>query len=360
MKEFLLIFVLASALCAQTIDTFFVRQTGGNDANTGKTFALGWATIQHAADSADTGDLVLICSDGIYAPTATVDFDTRFGQVTRPVTFRGAGATGTNDSTVATITGIGLPTNGDLINLNLVGMAVRFEFLNIKKGKQHNISISGAVNYANIAFESCTIDSATLYNIYNQESASFPLTINHCRFNGGVRGISGSSATRPACSSISNSIVSNFTGYGIYTGGATEFDFSATGCIFFNNADDDIRFAAVSSGRIININRCTFYEGDSNAIDVPNTQYQIKVENNIFMNKGTAIKTNLGTNSQFAICDYNNYYGNTANIDINSGVAPGNHNAAADPQFVSVVAGSEDFTPQNAAVIGKASKAYGY
>ena len=96
--------------------TYYVRSSGGNDGNTGLSFALGWATIQFAADTAVAGDLVLICADGTHLPTATIDIDINTGTDASRITFRGAAADGTDNGTVATISGASLGS-GYIVNV---------------------------------------------------------------------------------------------------------------------------------------------------------------------------------------------------------------------------------------------------
>ena len=136
--------------------TYYVRSAGGNDGNAGTSFALGWATLQHAFDTAVAGDEVLICADGAHSPTATVDVDTNSGTASAPIFFKGASATGVDDGTQAEINGSGLPATTDMLNVTRSNLF--FQNLRLTEATGHNISGTSAANYN--YFKDCRFDNA--------------------------------------------------------------------------------------------------------------------------------------------------------------------------------------------------------
>ena len=83
--------------------TYYVRSSGGSDANTGLSFAQGFATIQKAVDTLATSDDILICADGAHIPAARIDLDAGAGVLRDHCVVKGASATGVDDGTRATI-----------------------------------------------------------------------------------------------------------------------------------------------------------------------------------------------------------------------------------------------------------------
>ncbi len=83
-----------------TLRTLYVA-TDGSDSNPGTDPAQPLATLQHAADLAQAGDLILV-APGVYRESVTV---TASGTAAQPIVFRGAGPGAVLDGADATIAG---------------------------------------------------------------------------------------------------------------------------------------------------------------------------------------------------------------------------------------------------------------
>ena len=334
--------------------TYFVRSAGGSDGNSGLSFALGWATIQYAADNASAaGDIVLICDDGTHLPTATVDFNTNAGAKNNPIVFRGASATGVDNGTIATISGASLPATTDLFNLNISALAIKFELLRITAATRVNILIGTAFNEGLAIFRDVRIDNAATDGILDSESATTKLTIFiNCEIDSnGDKGLESVGVARGGHKMLNCSIHDN-TGDGIeenipLASPKSEY----VGCLFYNNGGSGLNSITGGFPAVL-IHNCIFFNNTNDGITFNSTityNYGLVVTNNIFRsNGGYGINTNTGILGQFAYADYNCLSNNTSGaIDINAGVAPGSNNVTTDPTFTNETAGSEDFTLQS-------------
>lgn len=328
--------------------TYYVRSSGGSDGNDGLSFANGWATVQYAADTAVGGDTVLVCADGTHLPTATVDFDTNAGTVINPITFRGSAADGTDDGTTATISGSGLGAGTSLINLNKAVNVLYLFNLRLTASKLYGIAVA---NTGTFFFNNCRVDTSSSHGFYNTQAANTTIIVWNCEIdsNGGS-GFDVNTESRSKTEVKFSSIHDNAS-YGIgdsfYIPG---YSFPLIDhCLIYDNGSDGINLRGSSLTGRSEIVANTIYgnTGDGIDLDVDSGVYLVS-KNIIVNNGGYGINTHSASLLQVAACDYNDTSNNTSGaIDINGGVLPGTGNITEDPQFASVVSGSEDFTPQN-------------
>ena len=348
MKKWLLfLFLFASSVLPAT---YYVRATDGDDGDDGLTVGNAWATVQFAADNATSaGDIVLICADGDHVQSATVDFDANAGTLQNAIIFRGCAADGTDDGTMATITGSGLSPSDDLINIDLIGVFNIYENLRFTAATQYNINIGTNCNTAEIAFIDCRIDHATSAGFYTQESdAQIKIQFIHCLIDSnGSDGIASAGIGR-GCFSVYSSSVHHNAGDGI-----EETNGSSPKTIFANN------LIYRNDGHGINFtNNCkspelignTFFANGGSGVYFGDVDIGfIVLYNNISKSNTTYgyYFTNASGN-QYSYMDYNCVNGNgTASTNINGGTLPGSNNITSDPLFTSETNGAEDLTLQS-------------
>lgn len=329
--------------------TYFVRQSGGSDGNDGLSFAQGWATIQHAADTVASGggDLVLICADGTHAPTATIDFDTNAGATENPNIFRGASAIGVDDGTVATVSGSGI-SSAPLFNLSIASLFMTLENLRLTAGTTFNINLGTALNDSFVNFINVRIDNASGAGVFNGESdAETVFQFINCEIdNNGADGIDSAGASRGGLKIINCSIHNN-TGDGVEETSGVVSKAVCIKTLFYANGGHGLNINNDLRSTIID--GCVFFNNTLNGIEIGGTTINdLVITNCIFRsNGGYGIDTNGGSLLQFAYADFNCFSNNTSgDIDINGGTPPGDNNVIDNPDFTSETGGSEDFTLQ--------------
>lgn len=295
-------------------------------------------TFQEAADAALADDLVLVCNTGVYTPAATIDFDTNTGAILTPITFRGANADGSDDGTVATISGSGMGS-GNLFYLNINNM-LNFDNLRITASKGAGIRIGNIVVY--LTLSNCRIDNSVGDGIY-ETSASINVFLFGCEIDNNARGLMGNVASRGRWKVCRCSIHDN-SSYGIFEGSTI----IAEDNLIYDNGDDGINLE-VANGAYQMIRGNVFFGNSADGIAIKVSLGRLIIENNIFRsNGGYAINTNTGTIRQFMSCKNNCSHNNTSgHIDINGGTLPGTGHVLADPLFVSETDGSENFSLQS-------------
>ena len=325
--------------------TYYVRSSGGDDANAGTTFATGWATIAHAITTATSnGDIVLICADGTHTPSAGLSFGTASGSNANPIIYRGASSTGADDGTVATISGSSLPASTALITTSTDDLYIKFHHLRLTAATSYGFYLS---DVGSIGLEDVRVDNCTSHGIFDYESNSLASKdFVNCEIdNNGGDGIH-PGGTGHGGHKVINCLIHDNTGDGAKAVGQYSSCYY-DGCLFYNNGGDGLNNSATT--RSLTVNHCTFFNNTSDGISTVTTSGYTRVINSIFRsNGGYAINTNTGDLNQFSYVDYNCYSSNTSgNIDINSGTPPGSNNVTSDPLFTSETAGSEDFTLQS-------------
>jgi hypothetical protein len=323
--------------------TYYVRQAGGSDANAGTSFALGWATLQKAFDTAVAGDLVLVCADGTHAPTVYIDVDTNSGTVGSPIIFRGASAVGADDGTTATITGASVTGALALAYFYTVTGERHYEFENLRftAGKANTLELQG--NQQAISFRNCRIDTATGDGI-RMDNSTAQVILRGCSIdNNTEEGVGQSTNSRGNIVAIGCAFHHN-GGSGIDVGGANANVIDA--CTFYRNTLHGIK----TDGGFSFIGNSTFYLNSQDGI---NTTVAIQSGgNNIFASNGSHGVDHGGTQRTRRFFWTNNLYHNntSGNVDINSGVVTNSdYNAitGSDPLFVSTTNNSEDFALQS-------------
>lgn len=331
--------------------TYYVRSSGGSDANAGTSFALGWATLEKAFDTAVAGDLVLVCADGTHAPAATVLVDTNSGTLGNPITFRGADATGTDDGTTATISGASVSGTNSCIQFQTLTGARYYTFQNLRftAGKLHNINT--VASQQNIELENCRIDTAATDGIRMDNSAS-SITMTNCSVDNNTQeGVGQSTSGRGIVAAIGCSFHHN-GGSGVDLGGTGSI---IDACLFYRNSSHGAKFDGAPSF----IGNSTFY---LNTADGINVSAAIRGGcNNIFAENGSHGVDHNGTQRTTRVAWRNNlYYNNTSgSVDINSGspdLSDFEYLSGSDPLFTSTTDNAEDFSLQS----GSPAKATGY
>ena len=308
-------------------------------------------TDQELFDNVDgsTNALGLMMNTGTYTPAATLDFDVNAGTDLLPGIIRGANADGSDDGTVATISGSGLGAGDDLIDIGMVMYRI-FENLRFTAATQYNIFCD---QNAYINFINCQIDTAASHNMYVTATLGrFKLFYSEINNSVAGSGLAVSGAARGRYSAYRCKIHHNKV-HGIHDG-CSHRPYYQPGiiedCFIYRNEGDGINHELSGAGYIgpiIRGNVIAFNDGDGLA--VANTKSVMIVENDIFRsNGGYAINTNTGTIKQITSCKNNCSNNNTSgHIDINTNVLPGTGNITTDPKFVSEVDGSEDFSLQS-------------
>ena len=333
--------------------TYYVRSSGGNDSNAGTSFALGWATLQKAADTAVAGDLVLVCAYGNHLPTAKVDFDTNAGSDVAQIEFRGAGATGADDGTVATISGASLPATTDMIDLTVSVNHILFKGLRFTAATRDNVVMGS--DAMGTMFVNCRMDNATGRGAYTTGSGSYYAFIG-CEFdNNGGWGLTMNSGARGKMKVAFCSIHDNAGGglrdsLYLVNNGVPYYDRN----LIYDNAGVGLELTHVtmsSLGRAVITNN-TIWNNSSDGVKFTSGDNNLfpYFANNILVDNGGYGWNISGTSEAGRIADIKNLcsYNNTSgHCDFNSGVLPGSGHVLESPQFVSTTDGAEDLTPQN-------------
>jgi hypothetical protein len=303
-------------------------------------------TLQELLDNTDAGDLGLVCNTGNYTPAATIDVDNASAcTLSNLAVIRGANADGSDDGTIATISGASLGGGADLFNLNVAGLSIKFEGLRITGATQYNINLNTALNVASISFYRCRIDSASSHGIYNQEStAQFIAMFINCEIDtNGSCGIASAGLGRGGVILINSAVHDNASDGIQDTQAHSKSEFIAS--LIYDNGGHGINLSNDSYG--ITIRNCVFFANTSNGInfdDSANTGQLIALNNIFRSNGGYGIDTNGGASGQFVLCDYNCFSNNTSGpMDI---ATLGSNNVLADPLFTDETDGAEDFTLQ--------------
>lgn len=302
-----------------------------------------WATIQKGFDTATAGDIVNICADGTHSPTATIDVDTNSGAENNPIRIRGATANGVFDGTTRpTIDGSGLPASpathlitvaaddardyywlACLVIQNASGDGISNLSQNNDYWSYYNIRATGnggaGINHRGgfAIFDKCEGDNNADWGLGTDTNArgDYNKFYNNRAHDNGGAGIYNRGA---ACSYVHNICYDN-TGHNFWVS-------SSGGMIFLNNvahgsADVGLKLNALATGPAV-------------------------IRNNVFAGNGSYGVDGHGEEIAEELIDYNIYYNNTT-AHRNNGF-PDNFSGSlddVDPQFESIVDGSEDFTP---------------
>ena len=346
--------------------TYYVRQSGGSDGNSGLSFALGWATVQYALSNATSGgDIIVICSDGIHLPTATLTLSA-YGQEYNPIIITGGNATGVIDGTIPVISGASAPASSTLLSLNAAGN-YRVENLRFTASTNDGVLLNSSINGGTFSLVNCRVDNSARHGIYvNETYHQFRPMFVGCEIDNNTdRGIYPGTASGFGCC-INCSIHDNGSIFGAigcrnYAAGAQSH---LIGCRIYNNTGSGLYVTSSSSGALhdVIIMNNVFFNNGSHGISLADylDSYNVPLFNNIFRNNGGyGIAMSYAYLNIFRPCLNNCTSNNTSGaINQNGGVLPGSGNITLDPLFTSEVYGSENFTLQSGSPCINAG--YGY
>lgn len=348
--------------------TYYVRSSGGSDANAGTSFGAAFATINHALYSNATGnsslaagDTVVICADGDHILTAEVMMNTTSGsRDSRIIVSGGNGTTGAIDGTVATIR----PTTSTIAKLFSNGTSgtvtdYYFQYLSVS-GKDSGgtkrgtilFDLSGTNTSVRWIWRDCVLADASSDNIKLRGIGFQFINCNSSGAGGAGFGKNGTpdSANFFNCSSANNAgvgfacaLASERYEYCLaYENGSHGFHSSSGGVQYQGSLVNCVSFANTGAG--LCINQVDTTTGSLSAItncSFCNNSYGIQ-----FTNAGV---TTLGDVRQtVATIAYNHSYNNSSGDTNISGPAwsdfgPGQ--IGGDPLFTDAANG--DFTPES-------------
>ena len=309
-------------------------------------------TLQELFDTCTTGDTGYILNTGTYTPSVTLDIDINTGSNVQPLHFIGVNASDGITKEMVTISGSSLGAGDDLLDFGITGSYCIMEYLRLTAATRYNVYADQ--NNLVLIFKNCRVDSATSHGMYCSSSNQEQIFIDSEIDSNGGSGYDVLTSARGGIQTIRCAIHDN-TGDGIRDGqgsllGQTKKPLHI-GSVFYNNGGDGLEF--IGSGGSYGggiIDNCVFFNNTGNGLSIVSTHGFVSVSRSIFRsNGGYGIYLTGGYSDILIHCDYNDSSNNTSGaIDVNGGVLPGVGNITIDPQFVSEIDGSEDFTPQNA------------
>lgn len=329
--------------------TYYVS-TSGSDGAAGTAYGTAWATIQKAADTATAGDLVLICADGTHTPSASVDFDTNSGTSAAPIVFRGAASDGTDDGTVATVTGASI-SSAPLFRFQTATGGRYVEFHNLRLTAGTASCVSGINSQYGIWFIDCTIDSATGWGILFDNAGSLAILLRTEVYGNSSGGLGQTTSSRGSYICHGCSIHDN-GGPGISAGGNDGI--VIVNSLVYDNTGDGLFIDSKAF-----VSNCTIANNGGDGLDLSSASVPTAtVVNTIVANNGAYGVFNNSTtvvNLRMANCIvYNNTSGATDNATGLS--ALGYDISTSDPGFTSTTDGSEDYSVSS----GGSAKATGW
>ena len=331
---------------------YYVRSSGGSDGNTGFSFAQGFATIQFAWDTVDDNDTILICADGTHLPvTNTIDVDYTQSTAMTPIDMRGCAADGTDDGTLATISGASQGAGIDIITVAGVDAVGTIENIRFTAAKGN--ALYGGAIWWNII--NCRFDNAGESGIYIN-SSNVICHLYDCEIdNNDDYGFRNNGTYYRGLVVMENCSIHDNGNNGVIASpgqrGSIRQDSSFINCLFYDNAASGL-YLVSALGALPIVRHCTFHGNTGSGLEInANGLYsRLRIHDCIFTDN-TAYGIDLNSNATANLADFKRICTNgngTAAIDVDAGVVAGEGNLTVDPDFVSVVDGSEDFTPQEA------------
>lgn len=294
-------------------------------------------TLQELFDAVTSADLGLVRATGTYTPSAKLDLDTNTGSVTARPTIRGCASDGTDDGTVATISGSSLSSSTTLLQIAGGIDLLRIQNLRFTASKNYGIDS----NSKGTVFTNVRIDNSVAAGFYQQTLGDLTTFIECEVHNNGGAGYDGPFASRGSCAWIRSSI--------------------------HNNGSHGIRFAPLA--QVIDT---LIYKNSGHGIiltlDVSSEEIGAIINSTIASNTGAGISVNSGTSRENiliarTIIYENGEYGidlNGADADIftfqnlcvhnntsgaiDTGSLPSS-TITSDPAFANEGAGTENYTP---------------
>lgn len=321
--------------------TFFVRASGGSDANDGLSFANAFATIQKMADILTAGDLGLVASDGIHIPSAIVLLDINDGTFASPIQWRGAGSLGEDDGSIATISGNGV-LGAVFDDRATGGNHSHFEGLRITNATSFGLRFSSI--QPGILFERCRIDNHGAEGV-QVGSSQTQITFVDCELDS-----NGRAGVRSSVSDVGQIILINCLIHGNSEHGVEiNHILTVQNCWVYNNTLDGVN--CIGTPNFMSITNTVIDNNGDDGVKTSSTVLlHAAITNNIISNnsgfgvslEGTDVNGIRGSNLYF-----NNTLGNVtfdgigaatlAAFEIISGSLTG------DPLFVNTTLGSEDY-----------------
>lgn len=296
-----------------------MRSSGGSDSNAGTSFGAAFATIQKAINTVAAGDLILVCADGTHLPTAQINWGSSVsGTASTPNVMRGASATGTDDGTVATISGASLPSSTSMFLCNASQTGWQFQNLIFQAPKSYFFEISNS-GTPQIYFRNCTLKAASpVADFISSASGFFFFTFENCELgpNSGFNIVTtGSNRQPPSFYSCYIHDCATFMG-------GPSSGFSSVNCVFANMTN----WCALNNSGQRFIVKNTFYNISGTVIGgsdrSPAGDGQNWVRDNIFHTCGICLsETDTGRTNY--LVDYCLFYNNTTNAS--GGITLGSH-----------------------------------
>lgn len=323
------------------MSTFFVRASGGSDANDGLSFANGFATIQKMADILTAGDLGLVASDGVHIPSAIVLLDINNGTFASPIQWRGAGPLGEDDGSIATISGNG--AIGAVFDDRVTGGDhSHFEGLRITNATSFGFRFS--TNRPGILFERCRIDNHGSEGVQVSSIQTQTIFID-CELDS-----NGKAGVRSAVPSVGQVSLINCLIHGNGEHGVEINRFLIIqNCWIYNNTLDGVNCIGTPSCMSIT-NTVIDNNGDDGIKVSSSTLLHTIMTNNIISNnagfgvslEGTEVNGVRGSNLYF-----NNTLGNVTFDGVSAATLAAfetiSGSLTGDPLFVNTTLGSEDY-----------------
>ena len=292
-------------------------------------------TLAELATNVTAGNVGLVMATGTYTPSATTTFGNS-GTITSRVQIRGCASDGTDDGTIATISGSSL--GGGVHGLTVAGSFIEFGNLLITTCPGTAVHSTGATNrFRNVRMTAS--GNGFTQNDFGETSEFIECEIdNNTGYGYGGGFASRGSAVLRRCS--------------IHNNGSYGARIAVTGRIsdslVFRNGSHGVMIDLGNSGNHqIAITRSTIYNNTGNGIDVTagvNIPAVLLQQCIIAVNTAYGFDYNT-TNTGIVQIVRCGFYSNTSGA-LDTGSLPSDC-VTTDPGFASTTAGSEDFTPSN-------------
>ena len=296
-------------------------------------------TLQELFDNTASADLGLVMATGTYTPSVQLDLDTNAGSVATRVEIRGANSDGTDDGTVATVSGSSLGASTDLLAITMDWLDIAN--LRFTAATADNVSLTTD----NTRFTDCRFDNATSDGLL-QNSFDHYVQLLRCEIdNNGGFGYGGSLSSRGNVFIDLCSIHDN----GSY-GCRLAQDGTIARSLIYKNTGHGVILALDSTSQGIAIRDSTIATNTGAGISVVagTTIVNALIARTILYENGEyGIDLNAANIEQFRFLNlavHNNTSG-----DIDAGSLP-SETVTDDPTFAVETAGSEDYTPSAAAL----------
>lgn len=292
-------------------------------------------TLAELAAAVTAGNVGLLMATGTYAPSATTTF-ANSGTVTSRVQIRGCASDGTDNGTIATISGASL--GGGVHGLTVSGSYIDFANLLVTGCPGTGVHSSGANNrYRNLRATNSANGFTQVDFTEHSEFFECELDNNVGYGYGGTFSSRGSGLFR-RCAIHDN---------GSYGARVAVYGTVESSLVYRNGSHGLIPSLDSSGGTQLVVAKSTIYGNAGNGIDlVAGTSYptfllQLSI---VAGNTGYGLDLN-GTNSAIVQIVRCGFHGNTSGA-LDTGSLPSDC-VTTDPSFASTTAGAEDFTPSN-------------